>query len=173
MRAEDFGDVVLGENARVDHGARARAAFFVGLEDEQHAAGEVAVGGQGEAGGRQPRRVAVMAAGVREPFRPALPIGRAAVRHREAVDVGAKRHGLPRAVPFDQADETALDDLGVGREAGGLELRADEPDRAGRLKAELGMLMDVAAEGDQHFGDRGERGIELVGMRERGHGCVS
>ena len=150
-----LGDV--GEHAAVDgvQGA-ARARLLGGLEDQPDAAGQQALlaqPGEHDPDAEQDRRVHVVAAGVGHARHLRGEVDRAAVRDRQGVEVGAQADQalalLVEAVRDDVAPRAGADRQDLGHQADGLE-DLDHP-RGGAVLgvADLGVGVQVAADGDE------------------------
>ena len=163
----DGEDRVAGEFIEqpvVDHLARAAAAFFGGLEDEVHGALEVALLAQHLGRAQQHRGVAVMATGMH-----AAGILRAVLEivdlvHRQGIHVGAKADGLQRVAFAQGSDHAGPAEPPRHFQAPFRELGSDDVRRPRLLIGQLGMGMDVAADG-------GNLALDLERTRQNRH-CV-
>ncbi len=152
----------LLEQPVLDHRLGAAAALFGRLEDEVHGALEVALLRQHLGRAQQHRGVAVMAAGMH-----AARVGRAVLEvvglvHRQAVHVGAKPDRLHRVALAQGADQAGLAQAARHFETPFLQLRGHDVGGSVLLVGELGMGMDIAADG-------GNLALDLERTRQNGH----
>ena len=134
------------EQAVLQHGLGAAAAFLGGLEDEVDGAVEVARFGQVFGGAEQHGGVAVVAAGVHAAGDLAGVRQAGGFLHRQRVHVGAQAdRGLAVAVA-QHADDAGLADAAMHLDAPLLQFARDQVGGAEFLQPEFGMGMDVAAD---------------------------
>ena len=171
------------ERALLDHELRAaflalRRHLLGGLEDELHRPRELrAQPGEDRRHGHQDRDVRVVAAGVHDADRFAVP-GRALLRcerqvclllDRKGVHVGAQRDDRAGQGTAQQADDTGHADFGTHLvEPEGAQMRSDDSRGPELAVAELGVGMDVAPPRDQLRLDGGDGGIDPGGERVDG-----
>jgi hypothetical protein len=153
------------EQAVLDHGLGAAQALLGRLEDEMHAAVEVARLGQVARRAEQHGGVPVVAAGVHLPRARGTVRERVAFRDRQRVHVGAQpERALARACA-QRADHAGPAQAAMHLAAECGELRGDQVRGAGFLEAEFGMRVDVAP-------PSGEFGVHAGDTVNDGHGAV-
>ena len=159
----------LGEQAVLDHLARAAAALFGRLEDQVHRALEtVAVRGQVLRGGQQHGDVAVMSAGMHFSGMAAGMLEGVELLHGQGVHVGAQADG-PAAgaavTAVDGAHHARAAQAAVHGNAPSLQLPGHEVGGADLLEAQFGVGMYVAAQ-------RGDLGRAVQQFLQQGHGVL-
>ncbi len=116
MIAVDLVARIAVEQAVLDHGDGAQTRLFRRLEDQHHAAARGRVGGQMTRHAQQGRRMAVVAAGVRDAG-PGRGVGDVAVVvHGQGVHVGAQADGRAGLAPFNDGDHAFAADAALGLE---------------------------------------------------------
>ena len=162
-------DLVAGEaleEAVGDHRAGASEAFLGRLEHEDGGAGKVArlrqiAGGAEQHGGVAVMPAAVEASGVLGAERQVGPLV-----HRQGVHVGAKSHpAIARVATPQDADHAGAADAGVGLDPPRLQPLGNDGRRARFLEADLGVGVQVMADGNELVGEIGNPGND-------GHGGV-
>ena len=144
-----------------------RRPFLSGLEDEDHGAGEPRLHlGEGSGDAQGDRDVHVVPADVGHADVLAVVVdahrrGEGEVgllHHRERVHIGPDRDDGPGATAAEDPHDPGARDAGVDLEPEGGEAGGHQRGSAGLVVAELGMRMDVVADGDQLGEDPVEAG---------------
>ena len=155
VHAEDgFGREFLKE-AVGNHGGRAAAAFFGGLEDEVDGAVEVAVGGQVLGGGQQGGGVAVVAAAVHLAGHAAGVGEGVGLGHGQRVHVGAQGDGAAAAAgvaPEDDADDAGFAHAAQGGDAPFGEFLHDQLGGAVLFVGGFGVGVQITPQGGHGLG---------------------
>ena len=187
VQAEDRARRRVLERALGDHQLRAaflaRGRQLLGrLEDELDRAGEaVAQAGENARHAHQDRDVGVVAAGMHDADRLAVP-GRLHLRRerhvgafgdRQAVHVGTQRHHRAGPRALEQADDAGVGDLGADLvEAELAQVRGDDARGAELAVAELGVGVQIASPGDHLRLDAGDRRVDRGGEAVRSNAGV-
>ena len=183
VQAENGVDLGLVQRPVADH--QLGAAFLAGLgaflgrlEDQHHRALDVGLhAGQHGGSSQQHGHMGVVAAGVHDRHGPPLPRRRDLGSERQAglfldrqsVHIGAQGHDLAGLAALEDPDHAGLAHALADLEAQGLQLLGDDGGGADLLVAELRMLMNVAAPGDD-LGLYGLGGRLDLGGGRRGQG---
>ena len=137
----------LGEQTVLDHFTGPTPAFFGRLEDEIHRAVEVSVLGQMLRGGQQHGHMAIVTAGVHLAW-VLTGVGELVeLLHGQGVHVSPQTNGARAVAVFQDAHHPSLAQATVDGDAPFGELLGHQVGGAQLLKAELGVGVDVAAQG--------------------------
>ena len=168
MEAEDLVEALEGALLLEDEAA---GADLLGLlEGELDGAVEVGAVRREDLGRRQQGAdVAVVAAGVVGPDR-AGPRRAAVVAQRQGVDVGAQQDRRPLVGAGEGAEQARLTDPDVV-DAQRVEAVGDVLRRAELLQARLGVLVKMAAVGDDARGERLDLGVDALLVEDHDSSC--
>ncbi len=157
----DFVARIAVEQAVVDHGLGAQAVLFGGLEDQHHASARRRIGAQVTGDAQQGRRVAVVAAGVRDAGLGRGVLGAAVVVHGQGIHVGAQADGGAGLASLNHRHDARAADAAFGRQAHVLKGVEDDLRRAAFLARELGVGVEIPTPGGHVRGEGGEGGQGL------------
>ncbi|MNT09290.1 hypothetical protein D3C72_1440680 [compost metagenome] len=144
MHAEHGLAGKAGEQAVLDHGAAARAAFLGRLKAQVHRTVEAARGLQVPRRGQQHGGVPVMAAAVHLAVVARTVLELVFLLHGQGIHVGAQHDGPIRRAALDHAHHAGLGDAGMGFDAPAAQRVRHQLGRAVLFIAELGVHVDVA-----------------------------